>query len=156
MITYNTNRLRISWSPPVCLSLRLAVPLKLLPPLSNVPLGLMGSIQKIQIQAMYTGLFEDPQAASKSVCHLASGESTAATSSVTRWTGFWSFYIQITHLLPPLASLLWFYSIVTTLSQLFFPYGLDSFSKHSTSLHKKACLTANILCLCSYLSFLPT
>lgn len=136
---YKTDRLRISWSHPVCLSLRLVVPLKLLQPLINVSLGLTDSIQKIQIQAMYTGLFKDPQTAFVSDCHLAPGESMGVTTSVTRrWTGFWSdhftFKFYILHSLQPLASLLWFYSIVITLSQLFVPHSTACIASLNTGL----------------------
>lgn len=77
----------------------------------------------ISVSGSYRQYIKDTQTASVNVCHLAPDESTGATSSVTRrQTGLVrSFYIQIVHSLQTLDSLLWFYSLVTTLRQPFFP-----------------------------------
>ena len=79
-------------------------------------------------------------------CHLDPHESAGATSCVTRrWTQDSDLIIShsANQFPPPPASLLWFSVVVTTLSQLFLPHSLYSFSQHNTSLHNKACLTAS-------------
>lgn len=132
ILTYNISRLRISWSHPVYLSLKWVVPLTYLQPLINLCLWVLQTVCKRHkfklCTQVYSRIHKQPLL---SVCHLAPSESTGATSSITkRGTQLliWSFCIQIAHSFQPPDILLWFYLVVTTLSQLFFPYSLYSFS----------------------------